>query len=393
MSLDHSNIADRYSSMTAEEFASIDRADLAEWARPYYDAERGKREPSWRYEEPQNEREASDFIELQTRLNKRHKTSNVLWKWIIVGVYIVAFLVLPSQDWPYVVVLFALVYGVWQSSVQANARRTGYILVWLRRFHRREHRAFQRILEEACAFTCIPITVQDSSFRSSSGMANVRLGDFMWYGIVLLIILAFLPMSLITVGVFSLSLAILLIPILISGRLGYIKLSQANAQIRARRLFEDIRNQKGNRAGVVILKCEDGFWRDVVSSAIQHADAIVVDVTEPSDNVFWELRTGLESRGPEKFVLACATDKSERSELSPATRSDLQAAIGEVPLEKFATYFYPRSGRMPWDVSYTKVHISDLRETLTKCIANVGVRQPVSTTRDPAPIAGQSPRS
>ena len=40
--------------------------------------------------------------------------------------------------------------------LQNSARRSGYAVLWLRRFHRRQQKPFQRALERACMFVGMP---------------------------------------------------------------------------------------------------------------------------------------------------------------------------------------------------------------------------------------------
>src|SRR6516162_5994350 len=144
----HSELADKYSRMAAEEFELIKRGDLAEWAKPFYDIEKARRLPGWRYEEPPPAEKLHDVRLMQKRLERKQKLSMVAW-----GALLLMLLTLNM-------------------AFSRTAIKTGYAIVWLRRFHRQQHRSFQKILEQACMFVGIPITVQDSSFRYSMTMAN-----------------------------------------------------------------------------------------------------------------------------------------------------------------------------------------------------------------------------
>ena len=372
--MDHSQLADKYSAMTAEEFEGINRADLAEWAKPCYDTEKARRVPGWRYEEPTSAEKLHDLLQMQKQMKKKQRISMSLWIALLVCGYAFAFFAIPSNRTDvrvYVGILLTFLSMIMGSSRMANAGSTGYAVVWLRRFHRQQHRSFQNILEKACGFVGIPITIQDSSFRFSMSMANVRIGSMASFAVITLLILGLIPMSRIAADfVVIIASGTILAVFAFSRKLGYTHLRQSNAQERTLQLFTNIHARKGSRGGVVILKCEDSFWRDVVSLAIQHANAVIVDVTEPSENVIWELQTALGAKSPESILLAYEKDEKP-FELPPAISAELQTAIGSVPMSRLATFSYPRKrSRLPWKNPFESFWISDLREILTKCISH-----------------------
>ena len=69
MKVDYSVLAGEYSAMTAEEFELVNREDLADEAKPYYDREKARRVPGWKYEEPTTEAKVQVFPVLSRNLN------------------------------------------------------------------------------------------------------------------------------------------------------------------------------------------------------------------------------------------------------------------------------------------------------------------------------------
>jgi hypothetical protein len=373
MTMDRSQLADKYSAMTAEEFERINREDLAEWAKSYFDMEKARRVPGWRHQMPTPAEKLHNLLLMQKKMKRQQTFSKAAWIAVLLLGYAFVFFAIPSNRTDlrgYLGILLILLTLNMGSSRLAKASNTGYAVVWLRRFHRQQHRSFQKILEQACSFVGIPITIQDSSFRFSMSMANVRIGTIAWFGVATLLILSFITMPRITVDFVVIVASGALVAVMaFSRKLGYTHLRQSNAEERTFRLFTKIHAHKGNRGGVVILKCEDSFWRDVVSLAIQNADAVIVDVTESSENVIWELRTAVGAKSPENILLAYEKDE-EPFDLPLAVSAELQAAIGSVPLNRLATFVYPRKhNRIPGKKRLQSFWVSDLRGILTKCIS------------------------
>src|SRR5262249_46156567 len=86
-------------------------------------------------------------------------------------------------------------------------------------------------------------------------------------------------------------------------RLGYAALTAAKARIWIENLGKSIRKGKEKYAGIVLVRCKDDFWREAISTAIENADAVVIDVSDPSQNVLWELKEALGRLPPESILL------------------------------------------------------------------------------------------
>jgi hypothetical protein len=162
--------------------------------------------------------------------------------------------------------------------------------------------------------------VQDSTFRRSLGMSAVKMQilatPLMLVTLVIMIvhralIRAFgLPNQLSASGLpgvgFWLIFGVWIIAcvMLIIGayqRLGCVLLKPANARKKTLRLMRQITKRKGWHfdAGIFVIHCDDSFWREIVELCLSCASAAVVDVTEPSQNVIWELERAFSLMTPE----------------------------------------------------------------------------------------------
>ena len=368
MKIDYSELAERYSVMTAEDFELIERDDLADEAKPYFDREKVRREPEWRYEAPTREAKLDGLVKMQQRAKWRYRLHMGVATAIAVFLLVIYFNVpVERSDIRVYITSLLCIAGPAVFYRERNlSRRTGYVILWLRRFHRREQKPFQKVLDEACMYTCMPITIQDTSLRNSINFGLGRLAPFLWGSMVILVVIGMVPTTAILRDeiaiVMSLSLAVGMIA---ANWLGYLKFREEDSAESLIRLVEKIRRGKVRNGGVLVLRCQDSFWRSVVQESLRRVDAVVVDVSEPSENVIWELRTALSLRSPEGILLACARENVTQTEMPEAIHAKLQAAI-DVPLSRFPVFLYPGGVRRFERKSFW---ISGLREALVQCMS------------------------
>ena len=79
--------------------------------------------------------------------------------------------------------------------------------------------------------------------------------------------------------------------------------------------------------GIEVLKCDDDIWRAVVDSALQRARVAVVDLSEPTDSVLWELGRALEHLG-ELGVLLTAEEGGDLDRLAGRVHDHLKTEAG-----------------------------------------------------------------
>jgi membrane protein implicated in regulation of membrane protease activity len=354
MRIDYSELTARYSAMSEVEFDLLKREDLVEEAKFYYDCEKKRRVPGWR-PPPRQELRFNELTLLRNRLKRRF-----IIILICICLCVAVSVVLSIINGQFTGFIPGALIFAWLSW---TSQKTGCVVVWLRRFHRDQQKPFQYFLEYGCRFLAVPVTIQDSSFRYSYSWSLVRLAPYM--GLVALPAIAlgalafFLNDEIISISFAAgLTLAIMgivlviILAVVLSRRFSFLRLRQSNAQENTLQLLNKIRAGKGRYSGVAILSCENVFWRDVVTLCLQRADAIVIDVAEPSDNVLWEIKTALALTCPERILLACPYANASQ-QLPVAVSSLLQTAIGDVPLSRFPTFFYPpaRSLRTSYELA------------------------------------------
>lgn len=329
-----------YAEMGAEEFAKVFREDLVDAAIPYYDREarrRGFPEPETRVQSGGIRAETLTVPIADTerilreadgrRDARRHdlemlanQPTSIKGPWNI--------------------------YTAYRKMVVPAHQRGDKLVVWLRRFHVKRSKSvrFNELLAAACEGLGYPLTVQDSTFRSSYAEAMPLFTPFLFvWGCwvtaelkgwiqpypVLFLISLFLPF---------------LAMFFLAGRIGYKNLAPKTARERTLRLIDEIRERRGRRGddSVLVLRCQDSFWRDIVELCLRNASAVVIDVTDVSENVIWELKTALQSLPPECITLACALGYTDRAGLPPEAREVLVAELGADGCNRVRHFFYPQ---------------------------------------------------
>jgi hypothetical protein len=250
------------------------------------------------------------------------------------------------------------------------------LVLWLRRFHVRRPGGthFDRLLQGACGGFGFPLTVQDSTFKSSLAMSAVKmqiLATPLMLGSLVVVIVTYQSLA----RAFGLSdpftapglpgfgfwlfmgvwiVACVLLGISAYRRLGYVLLKPSNAREKTLRVIRQITRRKGWRfdIGIFVIHCDDSFWREIVELCLTCASTAVIDVTEPSQNVIWELETAFRLMAPESIVLACAVGEGAPKEVPRPVCELLLAHLPGPAFARAQTFFYPlhqaQLGQHPW---------------------------------------------
>jgi uncharacterized membrane protein (DUF485 family) len=365
--VDYNALAASYSAMSDEDFDVIKREDLTDEARACYDHEKSRRVPGWHYEPPDANAQFAEFLDQHQKMKRRFKINRIL----LILLYVVFFMLLTQTPNEYITLRIYLQFAgmvLFLASLfrlQNSARRSGYAVLWLRRFHRRQQKPFQRALERACMFVGMPLTVQDSSFRFSMNYALGLFEKYLWFILLALVVGGFIATR-VEADVFVMAICGLMVVIIGTAYWwGFIRIRKSGPLNHLKGLLSDIRTGKIRNFGTLILRCGDSFWRGAVDMATHYADAIVIDVTEPSDNVIWELQTAADARPPENILLACAAKDTTQPELRQALKARLQPLAGDIPLDRCPVFFYPeRAGYF----DRHKISWRDLQEPLIACL-------------------------
>jgi hypothetical protein len=235
--------------------------------------------------------------------------------------------------------------------VYLKAVRSDRVLVWLRRFHRAEPGLlpFGTVLQRACSGLCVPMTLQDSSFKTSYAVSGIGLLPF--YPMIALFFFPPILVFLVTQGVLgelgggfaavaSFLFSIVLLWRLFT-RLGYRTLDAKKAMATLDRLVNAIRRRKGQGAGVLVLKCEDQSWQGVVDLALRKADLALLDVTEPSPSVLWELRQACQTMPTKSVILACRSESDQPQQLPQNVAEMVREAVGSDVAARLRVFYYP----------------------------------------------------
>jgi hypothetical protein len=123
----------------------------------------------------------------------------------------------------------------------------------------------------------------------------------------------------------------------------FVQLTDATADKEVLRLLHNMRLARGLSKGIVILRCGDRFWERIATLCLSHADVAVVDVTDLTKNIYFELCAAIESVGPERIILTCAKNEKLDDRLPAATSQELSLIVGADRLAKCLVLTYPGS--------------------------------------------------
>jgi hypothetical protein len=201
-------------------------------------------------------------------------------------------------------------------------------IVWLRRFHPgREGRFnFAAALGRAAVGIGHPLTLQDASVPASAFAAGVRLstlGAYLMVPVVWLLSLGLLfsvgsllglggaALALLVVGGATAGTAMIFLRVL--RRLGFRALpsdqGRAVAEVKERMTAA----REGRRRigiGIEVVRCPrvKDLWKAVVRAGLGGASIAIIDVTDMTSNLRFELATALTLLGPERVILTAEAD-------------------------------------------------------------------------------------
>ena len=284
--------------------------------------------------------------------------------------------------------------NIYRTMVVPADHRWDNLIVWLRRFHvkRRGGLRFNELLVAACQGLGFPLTVQDTTFRSSDDEVTPRFFPYLtlwgiWLTAMLMGLGKEFPIMMMTS--FLVGIVLMFLMFLLGGRIGYHNLEDPiQGREQTLHLIQEIRERRGKHGddSVLILRCQDHFWRDIVQLCLENASAVVIDVTEVSENVIWELKTALHLLAPQSIILACGLGVGAAEELPGDALVALAAELGADGSNGVQQFFYPQH-KDQIDVNFlrwgTKESLEeDLRARLAIAVAYSQNRQIRSSDRN-----------
>jgi len=127
--------------------------------------------------------------------------------------------------------------------------------------------------------------------------------------------------------------------------MGVLRLKHPDVDAKLRRLLQSLRRDKRHVPGVgglVVISVPDDDWRNAVHMTLEQSSVVVIDVTELSENLTWELSTATALLPIEKVLMACArTDRESAAECEQRIRQALGTVVGRDLASKVRVFFYP----------------------------------------------------
>lgn len=277
--------------------------------------------------------------------------------------------------------LFWLVAGWSFSSARAATTPQRVQAMWLRRFQAEKGNSFRpsRVIDRLNRYGISAITLQDRDVKLSFEQRRNRLAPTFWFffapiagvlgyaglsqyrhvqeqianqhidysdnigeaigqaigqglangiAIVLVIIIFALALMATTLLIFLLA--------AISGPLGAAFAGKRDDFATLPRLLERMKRGKGRR-GASIVRISDAHWREAVTSSLGAVDVAIIDLSNMSENVGWEIGEAVKAVTPSGIVFIC----SEAEGVSPAARGIVRQALGR---EVGNVVLYPERG-------------------------------------------------
>jgi hypothetical protein len=305
-------------------------------------------------------------IALQALKTKHNYISTVLIG--LFGFLLVRMITLGNQGFFIIFGLVPLAVMSWGSIRLFRSPKSSRLILWLRKFHRRDLRIFPfgRLLQQICLGSGCPVTIQDSTYRwsHSSLLAKGTFAAIATYCLSfctallassLLVLFAsaatsFLPKSIEETGTFKLVYFGLVLPsgslylllIVFSKLLRRACFTMLNEKDFQRAIFKFVhRNKQGKGSTALrILASHDCFWQRAVILLLQNADAVVIDVTDMNASVKWELVQAHRLIPPERLVLCCARKQSSCEQSQSFLINQLSDILSMSYLEKTYRVMY-----------------------------------------------------
>lgn len=219
------------------------------------------------------------------------------------------------------------------------------LVLWLRKFDRIDlgRYPFATALSRACLTYASPLTLQDRHYRAS----DIYL---LWahpLHFLLFIPIALLPLLILGLAFYCLSRAIdeptdlyylsQLVSFPIAAIVGiwlavrYVRYAGYHAVRGKRGLREIKRFVRRNRVignaiyGVAVFQCGSDIWKEAVLQFVKSSEVIVMDVSEITENIRWELETVFSNKPASQIILALGS--SQQTGVFPQSVVDQLSAI------------------------------------------------------------------
>lgn len=217
-----------------------------------------------------------------------------------------------------VLALFGALLGVFQAV--RRHRHQGHLVLWCRRFGHwddiegKRNEWLLEIVSRACAGFALPVTLSDRSVSAARSISK-----YLEVSLTLLLMLAvFVGMlGLLSVDLGSQSkwvpivlsvLGMMLMVVVVNWLLTSFGTYRGEPdQMRAH-----VRNvaERGYHYGdSLVIRCTDGDWQACVEVLLQESSLVILDLTDATRHILWEIRRSLELLGPNRILFVQEVDR------------------------------------------------------------------------------------
>lgn len=98
---------------------------------------------------------------------------------------------------------------------------------------------------------------------------------------------------------------------------------------------------RGKRqGGATIVRIGNNHWREAVQSSLAAVDVSIIDLTNVSEHIMWEINEAVRACGAPSLVFICRAGEDGATRLGPEAQQALRAALGREP-GPAEVVFYP----------------------------------------------------
>jgi hypothetical protein len=251
----------------------------------------------------------------------------------------------------------AVIYLLWLVYKETTSAR--FLVVWLRRFSLEPRNDFPlgQILSRATRRLARVVTVDDPSFSTSyeSSWTSILNGSKvmgMW-GLLVLIGFGLFILTEYWVGGFATVIVGLIVSYTVLGlgtslgelfEVPSVTFSGSTASQEALKIVDKVKRTgtrfKDNLLAVI---CDDNVWRETVEVFLCVADAVIVELSDMSDNLFWEITTTLSKVSPDRIIFVCEVEKGCQEERLAQVLERFQSLEEHEKIKRCQKFYFSRN--------------------------------------------------
>ena len=148
-------------------------------------------------------------------------------------------------------------------------------------------------------------------------------------------------------------------------RLGYRTLAGDGARRQLRAELAAIKaGRRWSTLGVEVSRCNDNVWQEVVTEALSAADLAVVDISDLTSNLQWELHEAMRTLSERRVILVYPEESGSPEEML----ANLKGGPTDTPGARLVAY-PPAQPAIGWGGRrYFKAFAGRLRTEIAECL-------------------------